>query len=338
MKVTTLGIDIAKSVFALHGVDDRGRTVLQKTVTRTRLLETIATLSPCTIGMEACGGAHHWAREFEKMGHTVKLMHARYVKPYVKTHKNDGRDAEAICEAVGRPNMRFVPVKTVAQQELSALLSMRALLVKQRTALVNHIRGLLTEMGIVFPRSPQKAFSGLARLLDPENTALSPFAQELFQTLSDQLAQIGKRIALFDARILRIHRSHPVCQRLSRVPGIGPVTAVALVATLPGIAFFENSRHLSAWLGLVPNQHSSGGKARLGRISKRGDRTLRTLLIHGARSVVRLADHRTDPLGRWIRRLKTERGANKAAVALANKTARVVWALLARDQEYKQPA
>nr|WP_050995551.1 IS110 family transposase [Leptospirillum ferriphilum] len=166
MKVTTLGIDIAKSVFALHGVDDRSRTVLQKTVTRARLLETISKLSPCTIGMEACGGVHHWAREFEKMGHTVKLMHAKYVKPYVKTQKNDGRDAEAICEAMGRPNMRFVPVKTVAQQELSALLSMRALLVKQRTALVNHIRGLLTEMGIVFPRSPKKALSGLARLLD----------------------------------------------------------------------------------------------------------------------------------------------------------------------------
>lgn len=338
MKVTTLGIDIAKSVFALHGVDDRGRTVLQKSVTRAKFLETVAKLSPCTIGMEACGGAHHWAREFEKMGHTVKLMHAKYVKPYVKTHKNDGRDAEAICEATGRPNMRFVPVKTVAQQELSALLSMRALLVKQRTALVNHIRGLLTELGLVFPRSPQKALSGLARLLDPENPMLSPFAKELFGTLKDQFQEIEGRIALCDDRILRVHRAHPVCQRLSRIPGIGPVTAVALVATLPGITFFENSRHLSAWLGLVPRQASSGGKTRLGRISKRGDKMLRTLLIHGARSVVRLADRRTDPLGCWIRRLKTERGANKAAVALANKTARVVWALLARDQEYKRPA
>jgi transposase len=190
----------------------------------------------------------------------------------------------------------------------------------------------------VFPRNVSKAASGLARLLDPENPALSPFSKELFQTLADQLASIKKRIAFFNERILRMHRTHPMCQRLSRIPGIGPVTAVALVATLPGIAFFENSRHLSAWLGLVPNQHSSGGKTRLGRISKRGDRMLRTLLIHGARSVVRLSDRRTDALGRWIRRLKTERGANKAAVALANKTARVVWALLARDQEYKKPA
>lgn len=338
MKVTTLGIDIAKSVFYLHGVDERGRTVLSRQVPRTRLAETIAKLSPCTIGMEACGGAHHWAREFEKMGHTVKLMHAKYVKPYVKTNKNDGRDAEAICEAVSRPTMRFVPVKTVTQQELSALLSMRALLVKQRTALVNHIRELLTELGIVFPRSPKKALSGLARLLDPENPTLSPFAKDLFGTLSDQFREIETRIALFDARIHRAHRAHPMCRKLSRVPEIGPVTAVALVATLPGIAFFENSRHLSAWLGLVPNQHSSGGRNRLGRISKRGDRMLRTLLIHGARSVVRLADNRTDPLGQWIRRIKIERGVNKAAVALANKTARIVWALLARDQEYKRPA
>lgn len=260
------------------------------------------------------------------MGHTVKLMHAKYVKPYVKTNKNDGRDAESICEAVSRPTMRFVPVKTVTQQELSALLSMRALLVKQRTALVNHIRGLLTELGIVFPRSPKKALSGLARLLDPENPTLSPFAKDLFGTLSDQFREIETRIALFDARIHWAHRAHPMCRKLSRVPGIGPITAVALVATLPGIAFFENSRHLSAWLGLVPNQHSSGG------------RMLRTLLIHGARSVVRLADNRTDPLGQWIRRIKIERGVNKAAVALANKTARIVWALLARDQEYKRPA
>ncbi|WP_053765523.1 IS110 family transposase [Leptospirillum ferriphilum] len=338
MKVTTLGIDIAKSLFTLHGVDEKGRVVLQKTVTRARLVETVAKFSPCTIGMEACGGAHHWAREFEKIGHTVKLMHAKYVKAYVKTHKNDGRDAEAICEAVTRPNMRFVPVKTIAQQELSALLSMRALLVKQQTGLINHIRGLMAELGIVFPKGVKKAVLGLVRLLDPENSALSPFSKGLFQTLSDQLAEIGKRIALLNEQILRIHRNHPICQRLSRIPGIGPVTAVALVATLPGITFFENSRHLSAWLGLVPNQHSSGGKPRLGRISKRGDRSLRTLLIHGARSVVRLADRRTDPLGKWICRLKNERGANKAAVALANKTARIVWALLARDQEYKKLA
>ena len=235
MKIATLGIDIAKSVFALHGVDERGRTVLQKIVTRARLLETVSKLSPCTIGMEVCGGAHHWAREFEKMGHTVKLMHAKYVKPYVKTNKNDGRDAEAICEAVTRPTMRFVPVKTVAQQELSALLSMRALLVKQRTALVNHIRGLLTELGVMFPRSVKKAASGLARLLDPENPTLSPVSREMFGLLSDQLAAIGDRIALFDERILGIHRTHPVCQRLLRVPGIGPVTAVALVATLPDV-------------------------------------------------------------------------------------------------------
>ena len=338
MKVTTLGIDIAKSIFHLHGVNERGKTVLDKKVTRSKLLQEVRKLPPCTIGMEACGGAHHWGREFETMGHTVKLMHARYVKPYVQTNKNDGRDAAAICEAVTRPHMRFVPVKTVDQQDMKALLTVRDLLVKQRTALVNQIRGLLSELGIVFPRGAKKVLPELAKVLDGEDSPLTSLARETFRELRDHLKDLERRIAEADKRVARLHKAHAVCQKLSRVPGIGPITAVALVATLPGISFFENGRHLSAWLGLVPRQNSSGGKNRLGRISKRGDRSLRTLLIHGARSVVRLSEGRTDPLGQWIRRLATERGANKAAVALANKNARVVFALLSRDGEYRMPA
>lgn len=338
MKVTTLGIDLAKDVFQLHGVDSHGKTVLQKKLGRKQLPLFLAQLPPCLIGMEACSGSHYWARTFQGMGHTVRLMHAKYVKPYVKTNKNDARDAEAICEAVRRPGMRFVPVKTVEQQELSALLTVRALLVRQRTALINQIRGLLAELGIVFPRKAERVLPKLADLLDPENSSLTPFSKETFRGLRDDLAALVDRIKAIDGKVILLAKQHPLAQRVDAVPGIGPLSAVALIALLPEASYFENSRHLSAWLGLVPRQHASGGKSALGRISKRGNRMLRTLLIHGARSVVRTADRRTDSLGEWIRKLKCTRGANKAAVALANKNARIVWALLARDVEYQKPA
>ena len=338
MKITTLGIDLAKDVFQLHGVDGHGKTVFQKKLGRKQLSGFLAQLPPCLIGMEACAGSHYWARTFQEMGHTVQLMHAKYVRPYVKTNKNDARDAEAICEAVGRPGMRFVPMKTVEQQELSALLTVRALLVRNRTALINQIRGLLGELGIVFPRKAERVLPMLADLLDPENGSLTPFSKETFQGLRDDLATLSARIEAIDGKVALIAKKHPLAQRIDAVPGIGPLSAVALIALLPEASYFDNSRHLAAWLGLVPRQHSSGGKNALGRISKRGNTMLRTLLIHGARSVVRLADRRTDSLGAWIRKLKTTRGANKAAVALAHKNARIVWALLAREVEYKRPA
>ena len=338
MKITTLGIDLAKDVFQLHGVDGRGKTVLQKKLGRKQLSGFLAQLPPCLVGMEACAGSHYWARRFQGMGHTVRLMHAKYVRPYVKTNKSDVRDAEAICEAVGRPDMRFVPVMTVEQQELSALLTVRALLVRQRTALVNQIRGLLGELGIVFPKKAERVLPMLAELLDPENDTLTPFSKETFRGLRDDLAALTARIGTLDRTVERLARSHPLARRVQAVPGIGPLSAVALIALLPEASFFNNSRHLAAWLGLVPRQHSSGGKSTLGRISKRGNTMLRTLLIHGARSVLRTADRRTDALGAWIRKLKTTRGTNKAVVALAHKNARIVWALLARDVEYKRPA
>jgi transposase len=338
MKITTLGLDLAKNVFQLHGVDEKGKVVLRKKVMRSRLMAFMVQLPPCLIGMEACAGSHYWARKFQEMGHTVKLMHAKYVRPYVKTNKNDARDAEAICEAVGRPEMRFVPVKTVEQQELSALLTVRALLVKNRTALINQIRGLLMELGIVFPRKAERVLPMLAELVDPEHPDLTPFSKTNFEGLRAHLSDLTTRIKEIDQKVEQLAKDHPIAQRVDAIPGVGPLTAVALIALLPDISFFENSRHLSAWLGLVPRQHSSGGKNSLGRISKRGNQMLRTLLIHGARSVVRTAGMREDSLGAWIRKHEIRGGMNKTVVALAHKNARIVWALLARDREYKVPA
>jgi transposase len=333
-----LGIDVAKNVFQLHGVDARGRAVLSRRVKRNQLLHAVASLPPCVIGMEACASAHHWGRAFEQLGHTVKLMSPKYVKPYVKTNKNDGRDAEAICEAVSRPTMRFVAIKTVDQADLQAVHRTRSLLIKTRTALINQIRGLLGEYGLVMARSPEQVRPALVELLDDEQAGLTPFARETFSELYEQLVELEQRIAKVNQRLDRVFRAHPVCRKLAAVPGIGPLTATALLAAVSRPHVFQNGRHLAAWLGLVPRQFSSGGHARLGGLSKRGNRYVRTLLIHGARAVVQRAERRTDTQGRWLCALKHRKGTNVAAVALANKNARVIWALLVHDEEYRQPA
>jgi transposase len=338
MQVTTLGIDLAKTVSQLHGVDARGHAVLTRRVKRSQLVDAVASLPPCVIGMEACASAHHWGRVFEKLGHTVKLMSPKYVKPYVKTQKNDCRDAEAICEAVSRPTMRFVAIKTVDQVDLQAVHRSRTLLIKTRTALINQIRGLLGEYGLVIARSPQQIRPALVRLLDEEQTALTPFARETFSELYEQLVELEQRLAKVTQRLDRVFRGHPVCRKLAAVPGVGPLTATALLAAVSRPHTFQNGRHLAAWLGLVPRQCSSGGHARLGGLSKRGNRYLRTLLIHGARAVVQRAEHNTDAQGRWLWTLKCRKGTNVAAVALANKNARVIWALLAHDDVYRRPA
>ena len=338
MHSTTLGIDLSKNVFQLHGVDARGHAVLSRRVKRSQLVEAVASLPPCVIGMEACGSAHHWGRAFEQLGHTVKLMHPKYVKPYVKTNKNDARDAEAICEAVSRPTMRFVSIKTVEQADLQALHRTRTLLVKHRTAVINQIRGLLAEYGLVIAQSPEKVRPTVVRFLDDAASGLTAFARETFSELYEQLRDLESRIERVTHRVERVHRAHPVCQKLAAVPGIGPLTATALVATVGRPQAFHNGRHLAAWLGLVPRQYSSGGKERLGGISKRGSRYVRTLLIHGARAVVQRAERRMDTQGRWLWALKRRKGTNVAAVALANKNARVIWALLAHDDVYRQPA
>jgi transposase len=338
MHITTLGIDVAKNVFQLHGVDARGRAVVSRRVKRSQLMDTVASLPPCVIGMEACGSAHHWGRTFEQLGHTVKLMHPKYVKPYVKTNKNDGRDAEAICEATSRPTMRFVSIKTVEQADLQAVHRTRSLFVKHRTAVINQIRGLLAEYGLVIGQSPQKVRPALVRFLDDAESGLTAFARDTFAELYEHLQELDSRIERVTHRVERVYRAHPVCQKLAAVPGIGPLTATALVATVGRPQAFHNGRHLAAWLGLVPRQYSSGGKERLGGISKRGSRYVRTLLIHGARAVVQRAERRTDTQGRWLWALKCRKGTNVAAAALANKNARVVWALLARDDVYRRPA
>lgn len=338
MNVVTLGIDLAKSIFQLHGVDEHGKVVVQKRVSRSKLRETVAQLPPCLIGMEACASAQYWAREFQQLGHTVKLISPQFVKPYVKGNKNDSRDAEAICEAVSRPHMRFVPLKTVESQDIQTIHRMRSRLVKERTALSNQIRGLLAERGIVFAQGLTRLRQHLPTLLEDEENVLTPLSREVMRELYNELVALDERIAQADRLVQRVFTENAQCQKLAQVEGIGPVIATALVAAVGNAHEFANGRHLAAWLGLVPRQCSSGGKERLLGISKRGDRYLRTLLIHGARATVHRARHKTDARSRWIVRLEQRRGKNIATVAIANKNARIAWVLLTSDAEYRKAA
>jgi transposase len=337
MNVTTLGIDLAKNIFQLHGVNRHGQAVLTKRVTRLKLAETVANLPPCLIGLEACASSHYWARELGKLGHTVKLIAPQFVKPYVKSNKNDAADAEAICEAVARPNMRFVPVKTVAQQDIQAVHRVRERRVLARTALVNQIRGLLAEYGLVIPLKRNAVSQALPRILEDADNGLTALAREFVADLYEELQTLSHAVGAYDAKIERLFKANPVCQRLAKVEGVGPVTATALVAA-GDAKVFRNGRQMAAWLGLVPRQYSSGGKQTLLGISKRGDTYLRTLLIHGARAAVAAARRKQDVRSRWITALAERRGANIAAVALANKNARVLWALMARGEEYRTAA
>jgi transposase len=338
MHCTILGIDVAKQVFQLHGVDERGQVVLQKRVSRSKLPETIAQLPACVIGMEACSSAQYWAREFQQLGHTVKLISPQFVKPYVKGNKNDSRDAEAICEAVSRPHMRFVPLKTVESQDIQALHRMRSRLVKERTALVNQVRGLLAERGIVIAQGITRLRKQLPVIVEEVGNALTPLSREVIRELYEELVALDKRITRADYLIKRVFADNESCQKLAQVEGIGPVVATALVAAVGNAKEFANGRHLAAWLGLVPRQCSTGGKERLLGISKRGERYLRALLIHGARATVHRARRKTDARSRWIVSLEQRRGKNIATVAIANKNARITWALLTGDAEYRKAA
>jgi transposase len=338
MKVTRIGIDLAKQVFQVHGVDRHEKVVIRKQLTRAKMRGFFAQLSPCLIGIEACASAHYWARELLQFGHTVRLIAPQFVRPYRKNPKNDGNDAEAICEAVSRPNMRFVPVKSAAQQAVLTVHRARELLVGGRTALVNQIRGLLAEYGIVVPQGIARLRRVLPSVLDDAANGLPGLAREIFAELQERLWDLDARIAAYDRRIAQLARQHEAAQRLMQLEGVGAATATAIVATIGDGKAFKNGRQFAAWLGLVPQQYSSGGKTRLGHISKRGNVYLRTLLIHGARSVLRLAGQRTDAKSRWTEQLKQRRGNNIAAVALAAKHARILWAILARGQEYRQAA
>jgi transposase len=332
MPATTIGLDLAKSLFQVHGVDAHGKVVVAKRLRRDAVLSFFAMLPPCVVGMEACATAHHWAREIATFGHTVRLMPPQYVKPYVKRHKNDRADAEAICEAVQRPSMRFVPVKTEEQQSTLVIHRVRETLVRQKTQLINALRGHLAEFGIVAPKGACKVVDLTARLADPGEERLPELARGLLQVLVDQLRDTEQRIAELDARLREQAKRDAACRRLMTIPGVGPITATALVATVGNGKAFTSGRHLAAWLGLVPRQHSSGGKERLGGVSKAGDGYLRCLLVNGARAVVRW--WRTS--SPWLAALLERRPVSIAVVALANKTARIVWAVLTRGETYRR--
>lgn len=329
-EITTLGIDLAKQVFQLHGVDARGRCVLRRQVRRAQLLAVIAQLPRCTVAMEACGGAHHWGRQIAALGHTVKLIAPQFVKPFVKGNKTDRNDAEAICEAAQRPQMRFVALKTLEQQQVLALHRLRALVQKSRTALSNQLRGLLGEFGVVLPKGAGALRARLPALLEEDNCAVPQLLREELQNQLQRLRQLQQQERDLQALIQQSLASDERAQALLQRRGVGPLTASAFAAEIGDPHVFKNGRQVAAWLGLVPRQHSSGGKPRLLGISKRGDAYLRTLLIHGARATMRVA-HRYphDAVCQWACEVKARCGVHKAIVALANKMARQLWAQLA---------
>lgn len=335
MKITTVGIDLAKNVFQAHGVDERGRPVLRKQLKRREVVSFFANLEPCLVGMEACGGAHHWARKLSGLGHTVKLMAPQFVKPYVKTNKNDRVDAEAICEAVGRPSMRFVPVKSAEAQAVLALHRARQGLVKARTAQANQIRGLLAEFGMVVRQGLGQLTRHLPLILEDGENGLPPMMRALLERLGEQLKQTDRQVKELEQQIVHWHREQAASRKLEDIPGVGPLTASAFVASVGDARSFKNARQVPAWLGMVPRHEGTGGNLRLGGISKRGDSYLRMLFIHGARSVIRQAQRRIDQADPWLKSLLARRNKNVAAVALAAKNARIAWALLARERRFE---
>lgn len=335
MTITTVGIDLAKSVFQVHAVNQQGCKILNKSFTRKQIVEFMVKLNPCLVAMEACSSSNYWARKFEGMGHKVKLIAPQFVKPFVKSNKNDANDAEAIVEAVLRPSMRFVSTKSVEQQDVQCLHRIRQRLIRSRTSLINEIRGLLSEYGVVFNKGPTKVKKNILEAVEGASNELSIKSRRLFMELKKELEQIECRIEIMNSEINAITSENIVVQKLLEVPGIGPLTATAMVAAVGDAKNFKNGRQLSGWIGLVPRQNSSGGKEKLGRISKRGDMYLRMLLIHGARSVLLRVNRRTDSQAEWLKKLIERRGLNRACVALANKNARVIWKLMATDENYK---
>lgn len=335
MNITTVGIDLAKNVFSVHGVGKDGKVMIRRSVGRADLLPMFAQMPPCLIGMEACSGAHHFARELRKLGHDARIMAPRFVAPYRKSGKNDGNDAEAICEAVSRPNMRFVAVKSVEQQAVLVLHRVRKEVSDQRTALINQLRGMLCEFGIVLPRGRYRFRSQLPAVLDDAGNGIPDLARRLFREVDERIHALDRQILAHDREIEALARNSEPVRRLMAMPGIGSITATAVVASVADMKVFRSGREFAAWLGLVPRQSSTGGKARLGKITKQGDVYLRTLLIHGTRAVLARLGDRNDRLSQWIRALIERRGYRKAAVALAAKHARMIWAMLARGEPYR---
>jgi len=337
MKLMRVGVDLAKNVFQVHGVDRNEKPVWRRRLTRSNWLRVmLETVEPgCEIGMEACGGAHYWARKLQERGYTVKLIAPQFVKPYVQSNKNDANDAEAICEAMSRPKMRFVAVKTVEQQDIQAVHRIRRGLIEQRTAKGNQIRGLVCEYGLVAPRELSQLRRAIPLWLEDGQNGLSARFRRLLAALWGDLRSLDERVAELDREIELIAQSDPAAQRLQQLRGVGPIIATALVAAVGDGAQFANGRQMAAALGLTPKQHSSGEKERQLGISKRGDAYLRTTLIHGARSTIRTAKGKNDRLSLWVRALLARRHPNVVAAALANKTARIAWAMLRHGNEYR---
>ena len=333
MTVKVIGLDIAKNVFQVHGVNEAGQVVLRRRLRRSDVLRLFTEIEAAIVGIEACQTAHYWARELVALGHDVRLMPPQFVKPYVKSQKNDAADAEAICEAVQRPTMRFVPIKSAEQQAALLLHRTRDLLIRQRSSLISSIRSHFAEFGIVASRGVRD-IDRLLQLLTETDIRLPGLAREMLRVLADQLRDIASRVRAVELELLSWHRSNKVSRRLATIPGVGPITASAIAATVIDAGQFSSGRQFAAWLGLVPQQRSSGGKERLGGISKRGDGYLRRLLIHGARAIVGWRKRSTRKSDHWISGLLNRRPINVATVALANKSARVAWALMKRGCEY----
>jgi transposase len=332
-EIKTIGLDLAKHVFQVHGVDVTGECLLRKRLRRSQVISFFARLPRCLVGLEACATAHYWARELQALGHDVRLMPAQYVKAYIKRNKNDAADAEAICEAVRRPTMRFVPVKTADQQAAVLLHRGRERLVRQRTTLVNALRAHLAEFGVIAPAGLRNVGQLIAIIRDKSDRRLPDLARPVLQVLAAQVEQAEAAVATLEQQLMTWHRSNPVSQRLATIPGIGPIIATAIAATVVEPSGFTNAREFAAWLGLVPRQHSTGGKARLGGISKRGNRYLRRLLINGASAnLLRSKATNADP---WVIGLRRRRPSLVVAVALANKTARIAWAVMQRQKNYQ---
>jgi transposase len=335
-EVTTIGLDLAKHVFQVHGVDAEGAPVLRKQLRRSQVLAFFSRLPPCLVGLEACATAHYWARELRALGHEVRLMPAQYVKAYVKRNKNDPADAAAACEAVARPTMRFVAVKTADQQAAVLLHRGRERLVRQRTALVNALRGHLAEFGVIAPQGLRNVSQLIAIVRDEGDARLPDLARAVLEVLAGQIEQLEAAVAGLEKQLMAWHKSNPVSQRLATIPGIGPIIATAIAATVTEPSGFRNGREFAAWLGLVPRQNSTGGKIRLGGISKRGNRYLRRLLINGASAnLLRSKATNADP---WVIGMRRRRPSLVVAVALANKTARIAWAVMHRQENYQRMA